>query len=70
MGKTYFTIAAKQQNDYLLYLESSAQHNTPIVYRNENTIVFEVWVDGFDYEFSVKDGRAIITAKERNNEPA
>ena len=65
MAKTDFSITVKQQSKSLIYTESSAQCDSPRVYCDDNSIVFEIWVDKFDYEFTVRDGRAIITAKER-----
>jgi len=64
MAKTDFHITVKHQNEYLIYTESSAQCDSPRVYRDDNSITFEIWVDKFDYEFAVRDGYAIITAKE------
>jgi len=64
MAKTDFSITVKRQDKCLIYTESSAQRDNPRMYRYDNSIVFEIWVDKFDYEFTVRDGRAIITAKE------
>lgn len=65
MAKTDFSITVKRQGKCLLYTESNAQYDSPRVYSDDNSIVFEIWVDKFDYEFTVRDGCAIITAKER-----
>ena len=65
MSNTYFSVAVRQKDKCLLYTESNAPLHIPRVYRNDNSIVFEIRVDNFDYDFAVKDGYAIITAKER-----
>ena len=65
MAKTDFSITVKRQDKCLIYTESSAQCDSPRVYSDDNSIVFEIWVDTFDYEFTVRNGCAIITAKER-----
>ena len=64
MAKTDFSITVKRQDKCLIYTESSAQCDSPRVYSDDNSIVFEIWVDKFDYEFTVRNGCAIITAKE------
>lgn len=63
-GKTDFRISVKRRGDYILYVESQADFNSPRVYQGENDIVIEIYVDGFDYEMKNKDGAVIITAKE------
>ena len=65
MSNTDFSIAVRLKDKCLFYTESNAPLNIPRVYRDDNSIVFEIWVDNFDYDFAVKGGCAIVTAKER-----
>ena len=65
MGKTDIHISVKQNDEYLLYVESVANRNNPRVYQDENNVVVEIMVRDYDYEIKIKDGVAIITAKER-----
>jgi len=64
MTKTDFSITVKHQDKCLIYTEASAPCSSPRVYVDDNNIVFEIWVDKFDYEFKVRDGVAVIIAKE------
>jgi len=65
MGKTDIHISVKQNDEYLLYVESVANRNNPRVYQDENNVVVEIMVRDYDYEIKIKDGVVIITAKER-----
>ena len=65
MGKTDIHISVKQNDEYLLYVESVANRNNPRVYQDENNVVVEIMVRDYDYEIKNKDGVVIITAKER-----
>ena len=65
MAKRNFSITVKRQDKCLIYTESNAQYDSSRMYSDDNSIVFEIWVEQFDYEFTVRDGCAFITAKER-----